>query len=62
MIFQHIPVGLTARKQALLDNIDAWAMWISPPVFILFNIVYWVSYRQVHLEVEMQTGLVFRGI
>eukprot|EP00090_Calanus_glacialis_P018175 TRINITY_DN28191_c0_g1_i1.p2 TRINITY_DN28191_c0_g1~~TRINITY_DN28191_c0_g1_i1.p2 ORF type:complete len:199 (-),score=36.95 TRINITY_DN28191_c0_g1_i1:8-523(-) len=42
---KHVPVGLTARKQALIDNIDAWAMWISPPVFILFNFVYWVSYR-----------------
>jgi len=39
------PVGLTARKQALVDNIDAWAMWISPPVFIFFNFVYWISYR-----------------
>ena len=46
-IFQHIPVGLTVRKQSLVDNIDAWAMWISPPVFILFNFIYWISYRQV---------------
>ena len=43
--FQHIPVGLTERKQALVDNIDAWAMWISPPIFVLFNLVYWVYYR-----------------
>ena len=44
---QYVEVGLTARKQALVDNIDAWAMWISPPIFILFNLVYWVSYRHV---------------
>lgn len=42
---QHVPVGLTERKQALVDNIDAWAMWISPPIFVLFNIVYWIYYR-----------------
>jgi len=41
----YVEVGLTARKQALVDNIDAWAMWISPPVFILFNLIYWVAYR-----------------
>jgi len=46
----HIELGLTARKQALVDNIDAWAMWISPPVFLLFNIVYWVTYRPVGAE------------
>ena len=28
--FQHVPPRLTAHKQALVDNIDAWAMWISP--------------------------------
>jgi len=44
---KYVEVGLTARKQALVDNIDAWAMWISPPVFILFNLVYWVAYRHV---------------
>ena len=45
LMIQHVPVGLTTRKQALVDNIDAWAMWISPPVFILFNFIYWISYR-----------------
>jgi len=44
-IKKHVPVGLTERKQALVDNIDAWAMWISPPIFVLFNIVYWIYYR-----------------
>lgn len=48
--FQHIELGLTARKQALVDNIDAWAMWISPPVFIVFNLIYWVTYRHVGAE------------
>ena len=48
--FQHIELGLTARKQALVDNIDAWAMWISPPVFLIFNAVYWVSFRHVGAE------------
>jgi len=46
----HIDVGLTARKQALVDNIDAWAMWISPPIFIVFNIIYWIAYRHVDTE------------
>jgi len=46
----HIEVGLTARKQALVDNIDAWAMWISPPIFIVFNLIYWVAYRHVGTE------------
>ena len=49
-LFQHIELGLTARKQALVDNIDAWAMWISPPVFLIFNAVYWVSFRHVGAE------------
>jgi len=44
---KYVEVGLTARKQALVDNIDAWAMWISPPIFVLFNIIYWVAYRHV---------------
>ena len=48
--FQHIELGLTARKQALVDNIDAWAMWISPPIFLVFNLVYWVSFRHVGAE------------
>ena len=47
MPLQYVEVGLTARKQALVDNIDAWAMWISPPIFVLFNIIYWVAYRHV---------------
>ena len=40
-----VPVGLSVRKQALVDNIDAWAMWISPPLFVVFNIIYWIFYR-----------------
>jgi len=43
-------VGLSTRKQALVDNIDAWAMWISPPMFILWNICYWIAYRHVDDE------------
>jgi hypothetical protein len=31
--------------QAVCDNIDAWAMWIAPPVFVLFNIAYCISYQ-----------------
>ena len=31
--------------QAVCDNIDAWAMWIAPPVFVLFNVAYWISYQ-----------------
>jgi len=40
------PDTVTPHKQALCDNIDAWALWISPPVFLFFNLVYWVAYRQ----------------
>ena len=50
---QYVEVGLTARKQALVDNIDAWAMWISPPIFVLFNIIYWVAYRHVPQPTEL---------
>jgi len=46
----HIDVGLTARKQALVDNIDAWAMWVSPPIFIVFNLIYWIAYRHAGTE------------
>ena len=35
---------VTAHKQALCDNIDAWALWVSPPVFFFFNCVYWIAY------------------
>lgn len=31
--------------QSVCDNIDAWAMWIAPPIFILFNVAYWISYQ-----------------
>ena len=37
--------AVTEGKQALVENIDAWAMWIAPPVFIFWNLCYWVSYR-----------------
>jgi len=40
------PDQITPHKQALCDNIDAWALWVSPPVFLFFNLVYWVAYRQ----------------
>jgi len=42
------PDTVTPHKQALCDNIDAWALWISPPVFLFFNLVYWVAYRHVN--------------
>ena len=35
----------TAGKQALVENIDAWAMWVAPPVFIFWNLCYWLAYR-----------------
>lgn len=38
-------VGLSFRKQALVENIDAWAMWISPPIFVVWNVCYWLTYR-----------------
>ena len=34
-----------AEKQALVENIDAWAMWVAPPVFIFWNLCYWLAYR-----------------
>jgi len=43
-----VPDTVTPHKQALCDNIDAWALWISPPVFLFFNLVYWVAYRHVN--------------
>merc|ERR1719150_3074485 len=44
---QQMELGMSARKQFLVDNIDAWAMWLAPPVFLMFNIIYWVSFRHV---------------
>ena len=38
---------MSAHKQALCDNIDAWTMWLSPPIFLTFNLVYWIAYRHV---------------
>ena len=37
--------GVTVAKQALVENIDAWAMWLAPPVFIFWNLCYWIAYR-----------------
>jgi len=34
------------HTQATCDNIDYWALWIAPPIFIIFNIAYWMSYKQ----------------
>ena len=34
------------HTQAMCDNIDYWALWIAPPIFIIFNIAYWLSYKQ----------------
>ena len=35
---------ITVGKQALVENIDAWAMWVAPPVFMFWNLCYWLSY------------------
>ena len=37
--------GVTVAKQALVENIDAWAMWLAPHVFIFWNLCYWIAYR-----------------
>ena len=37
--------GLSRHKQDLVDNIDAWAMWISPPLFVIWNFFYWLVYQ-----------------
>jgi len=47
-VARAVPDTVTPHKQALCDNIDAWALWISPPVFLFFNLVYWVAYRHVN--------------
>jgi len=39
---------VSEHKQALCDNIDAWALWVSPPVFLVFNCIYWIAYRHVN--------------
>ena len=43
------------HKQALCDNIDAWALWVSPPVFLVFNCIYWIAYRHVN-DQDMDMG------
>ena len=32
--------------KAICDNIDAWAMWLSPPAFVIFNLTYWFTYQR----------------
>ena len=34
-----------AEKAALVENIDAWAMWIAPPIFVFWNLCYWIAYQ-----------------
>jgi len=43
------------HKQAVCDNIDAWALWVSPPVFFIFNCIYWIAYRHVN-EADIDIG------
>lgn len=52
IVFQLAAVDppVDARTKAICDNIDAWAMWLSPPVFIIFNVAYWFAYQ--HVEVD----------
>ena len=55
---------LSAHKRALCDNIDAWTMWLSPPIFLIFNLVYWIAYRHVEtasLEYVDQVSGVYTG-
>ena len=28
-----------------MENIDAWAMWIAPPIFVFWNLCYWIAYQ-----------------
>lgn len=46
---------VSEHKQALCDNIDAWALWVSPPVFLVFNCIYWIAYRHVN-DQDMDMG------
>jgi len=39
-----------AHTKAICDNIDAWAMWLSPPLFIIFNVAYWFAYQHVDVD------------
>ena len=48
------------HMQAVCDNIDAWAMWLSPPAFILFNVAYWLAYQNNRQEQPMTNS--FSGI
>ena len=50
----YLQEGVTSQIQETCDNIDLWAMWISPPVFIIFNLAYWLTYQ--HTEVEPANG------
>lgn len=34
-----------AWTKAVCDNIDAWTLWVSPPIFIVFNLAYWFAYE-----------------
>lgn len=53
-MFQPVDAFPDPRKQALCDNIDNWSLWLSPPAFITFNIVYWVAYRHVdHNDLDL---------
>ncbi|XP_040570603.1 gamma-aminobutyric acid receptor subunit pi isoform X4 [Lepeophtheirus salmonis] len=42
---------------AICDNIDAWAMWLSPPSFVVFNIAYWMAYQHVEVDPPETTPL-----
>jgi len=41
---------MNPQTQVICDNIDAWATWIAPPIFIIFNIAYWLSYQHVEAD------------
>jgi hypothetical protein len=51
----YLQEGVSLQIQETCDNIDLWAMWISPPVFIIFNLAYWFTYQ--HTEVEPTNGI-----
>lgn len=38
------------HMHAVCDNIDAWSMWLSPPLFIIFNLAYGFAYQHVDVD------------
>jgi len=49
----YIPDGVSPEIHETCDNIDLWAMWISPPVFVIFNLAYWLFYQHFYEDLVL---------